>query len=592
MKISDYYAEVLRNHGVHYVFGLQGSGTALQLFDSIAHYDDIDYVCTLHEQSAGMAADGYASISGGLGVCIVDSGPAVTNLYTCVAGAYYNSTPMLFIVAQPQTHMLRKDLKLRHYSYHEAEILTAYTPITKYTAQVTDPHRACYEIEKAIYMAEEGRPGPVMLALPDDITWLSIEPEKLEHFHPESTTDETACQASEKSYSSCLDIMMEAKRPVLLLGNGVRQGKATVEARELIDLLGWPVALTFAIRDLIPDSHPLNTGSFGIQGTRSGNFALQNADCILVIGSRLDPFEIGQPADNFARDAKIIVVDIDAHELDKFSDYHIPCTLALRLDAKIFLCSLIKKIKSSGYCFTNLSWCTTIKTWRHKYPVFLDTYYKESSINPYALVEQLSLLSDENDVIVTDTGSARNYIFQSFACKENQRLTSWLNFACLGYGLPAAIGACFAHTGRVLTIMGDGGLQFNIQELATVVYHKLNLKIFIFDNDGYSSIQHAQDNYLEGRHHATDRQHGLPLPNSSKIAAAYGLPVIEVYKNDELQEKIREALSQNGPVFCNLHLSISHWTTPVRKGKDPIEDLSPKLPRDEFYKEMIIPPIS
>lgn len=593
MKISDYFTQVLKANGVRYVFGLQGSGTAVQMFDSIARCEGIDYVCTLHEQTAGMAADGYAAVTGGLGACVVDSGPAATNLYTSIAGSYYESRPVIYIIAQPQTSLLRKDLRLRHYGFHEAEIIQGFSPITKYTVQVTDPSRVRYEIEKAIYIAQSGRPGPVVLAMPDDITWLQTDPETLEGFTPEFDASEPNLDISfDTKLSQCIDMLKNSERPTFILGNGVRLSKAVSQTKELAEKLGIPIAPTFALRDAMPDNHPLFAGSFGVQGSRSGNFTVQNSDLIIVLGSRLDPSETGLPTSNFARNAKVVVVDIDTYELEKMGQYGIKCDLPIKSDIRIFVEKLSEKINSANLKPKHSAWCEKVGYWKRKYPLFKPEYYKEETVNPYSIVEQLSLLAGSNDVLLIDIGLCHNFILQAFKCKEGQRLIAWTNFACLGYGLPAAIGACYAHDGQVIAVMGDGGLQFNIQELATVIFNNLNMKIIVFDNDGFGLIQYSQNNFLDRRHEATDREHGLPLPNSAKIAQAYGFPVIEIFKNEELASKMEEALSMNGPVFCCIHLSIKHWTNPCRKGKDPIEDMTPKLPRDEFYNEMIVPPIS
>lgn len=584
MRVSDYYAQYLKNSGVDYVFGLQGSGTTVQMFDSIAQCDGIDYVCTLHEEAAGMAACAYAQVTNGLGACIATSGPGATNLYTSIAGAFYNSIPVIFIVGQAQSKWLRYSDELRHFGYHENNI-DIFKPITKYVVELTTPEMTCYEIEKAVYYAMEGRPGPVVISLVDDVTWLQIEPEKMCHFKRPLSDNKTVNNIGE-----ILEQIKQAERPILMLGNGIRCAGAEKEAKELIELLKWPVALTYAMRDFLPDDRTENIGSFGNQGSRGGNFAVQNADFILAIGVRFDPYETGTPASNFARGAKIVSVDIDQAELEKYDKYDIRCDGAIRCDAKEFL-KEFNPIVSEMQLASPDNWRNRIAEWKKKYPLCLPEYYHESTLNPYVFVEILSEELQAGDTIVTDTSTPRNFMYQAFKFKEKQRMVTWLNFACLGYGLPGAIGASYSGRGRVFGIMGDGGLQFNIQELATVMFNKLNIKIIVFDNGGFSTIYRSQEQFLEGRYYGSDREHGLPIPDCETIAKAYGLPIIRITSNDDIRKGIQEMLKIEGPVFCIVTLSIKHGPKPVRKGKDPIEDATPKLDYEELEKEMIIPPL-
>lgn len=588
MKISDYIVKQLRALGTRYVFGLQGSGTAVQLFDSLAREEGIDYVCTLHEQAAGMAADAYANISRGLGACVVDSGPATTNLLTAVTGSFYESNPVLYIVGQTASEPISRELGLRHYGFHECNARDIFRPVTKYVTQIEHADDICYEFEKSVYLAREGRPGPVLMAIPDNITWLNIEPDKLRHFTPEIKDKNNYNKEAEE----CLHLLKASKRPIILAGNGVRCAGAEKELLTIAGLLDCPIALTWAVRDILPSDDPRNIGSFGAHGSRAGNFAVQNADFILSVGARLNASEIGNKPEDFARGACLITVDIDPAEIEKYSSFGIPVRRAIQADVGAFLCAVLKKLDNKSDRLDIQSWRSRINFWKTKYPLFLPEYYKEPRVNPYVFVEALSHALKENEIVVTDASTSKNYVFQAFQIKQGQRLASWLNFGSLGYGLPGAIGACFARPGnRVIAVMGDGALQFNIQELATAAYHRLNLKIFVFHNEGFSCITHQQRRYLEGRFSGADREHGLPLPDSCAIVRAYGIPVIVIGSNSEMEKGIQETLSVEGPAYCAIHIPIDHWTVPCRVGNDPIEDLTPKLPREEFYEQMIIPPL-
>lgn len=581
-RISDFIAETLRDHGVKYVFGVQGSGTIVQMFDSVAQCEGIDYVCTLHEQAAGMAADGYAHVNGTIGACLATAGPGASNLYTCVAGAYYNSIPVVFIVGQTQSYSIRKDPSLRFYGFHENCIEDMFKPVCKYVTQILDKEHAVYEIEKAVHLSTEGRPGPVVIAIPDDITWLQIEPETQTHFIPDAEKE-----PAENACGEFTQLLYNARRPIIIAGRGICCSGAKAEFRSLIDLLNWPVALTWGAKDLLPNDDERNVGGFGNMATRGGNFAVQNADVVLSIGARLDSAQTGNAA-AFARHASVISVDVDPAELEKYRTFGIKCDYAVCCDAKRFLRDLTASL-DRGRLQQIGDWLSKISEWKTKYPVCKAEYYDEAEINPYVFTDCLSELAEAGDVIVTDASTSKNYVFQSLRVKNDQNVFTWWNYCCLGYGLPAAVGAAFADRNRrTIAVMGDGALQFNIQELSTVMFHRLNMKILVFDNGGFSNIIHQQDAYLGGKRYGSDRENGLPLPDSARIAAAYGFPVVEIYRNDEMREKLDLALRMDGPVFCAIHIPIERKVVPARKGSDPLEDMTPKLSPGELYDEMIV----
>ena len=478
--------------------------------------------------------------------------------------------------------MQKKDERLRHYGFHEMDTIKAFLPVTKYVTELRKAEDARYEIEKCIHIAKSGRPGPVVLVMPDDITWLEINPEEQRAYEPQSEI--VGCGDNEIGF--VLSRFSLSKRPVIIFGKGVNCAGARENAKKLIEQLDCPVALTWAVKDLINGNDIHNIGSFGIQGTRAANFAVQKADFVLAVGTRLDPSEIGAPASRFAENAYLISVDLDLAELDKYRDFNIHCDRMIRSDAGIFLQKLSERILSESNNWGYNDWLDQINIWKNKYPQYRDEYHDIKDVHPYVVVETLNKLSHETDTIVTDCSTSRNFVFQSFEMKKDQRIHSWHNFSCLGYGLPAAIGAAYARNSTVIAIMGDGALQFNIQELATVAFNKLNIKIFVFDNGGYANIIRLQNKCLGGRHYGSDRENGLPIPNSAKIASAYGLPVYEIRTNDEVEEKIQQMLETEGPAFCSVYLDINWWTIPFRNGRDPLEDMTPKLDRDEFEEIM------
>lgn len=575
MKISDYIVSRLVSQKVEYVFGVQGSGTCVQLFDALHRAAGIEGVSCLHEQAAGMAADACAQLTGTVGVCIATAGPGASNLTTCVAGSFYNSVPLLCIIGQPSVSQQGRRIGLRHYGFHENDVRGMFGSIAKYVVEIDDPADAAYEVDKALYIAQEGRPGPAVVSIPDDITWLQYDPSTQREFVP------PAASSMQLPIEPLLESMQAAKRPILMFGSGVRRAGAVEEARELAGCLGWPVALTWSMRDTLPDDDPLNIGSFGSQGGRAGNFAVQCADFVLAVGARLDPFETGVPS-RFAPHASVVSVDVDRCELEKYSALGIHCDHVINVEAGVFIASLLSALKNCPKVRDYSAWKARIAMWRARYPTVGIDELKSGPVNPYALVGALSDLLQEGDTIVADSGSNKNYLFQAFRFKSRQRLFTWTNYACLGYALPAGIGACLASHRRVVAVMGDGALQFNIQELATAVFHELDLKLIILDNGGYSTIMHSQDGYLEGRHVASCRSGGLPIPELEPILRAYGWPVVTVTRNDDIRDTLPALLDAAGPAACIVKLSWEHKTVPARKGADPLEDMTPRLPREEL----------
>lgn len=584
MKISDYLVTVLKENGVKTVFGVQGSGTVIQIFDSLGRIEGIDYVCTLHEQAAGMAADAYSQVTGGLGACVATCGPGATNFYTAVAGSYYNSNPVIYIIGQPQLSMMKKNTKVRHYGAQEIDDLSIFTPVAKYVAIIHDKETAKYEIEKAVHIAKSDRPGPVIIAIPDDVTWLDVDIDRIKGYTPE--IDETKIDYS--IFDEITERIKTAKRPIFLFGKGVKCAGANKGAKELVEKYNIPYALTWGARDLLSSESLLFVGSIGIQGSRSGNFAIQNADLIISVGARLDAPEIGSGS-TFAREAYIYSVEIDQEEINKYEAFCIPVNKPVKMDAKVFIKTLLSN-RSDGADYSE--WISKISHWKKQYTFISSLKTAGEDVDPYYFVSKISDMLKSGDVITTDASSPKSYIYQAFKVKTNQKLISWLNFASLGYGIPGGIGSCFAHKDRVITITGDGGMQFNMQELATIKFYNLNMKIVVLDNGGFGNIYHVQNNFLDERHHGVNRAYGLPIPDIAKVCGAYGFPVSVASKNSEIESALKACFETEGPAVCIINLSMDKWITPKRAGKDPLEDMTPKLNREEFYREMIIEPIS
>lgn len=588
MKLSDYVAYFLARQGIRHVFVISG-GASLHLIHSVADTPGITYICTQHEQAGAMAADAYARVTGNLGTAIATSGPGATNLLTGVGCAYYDSVPTLYITGQVSTFRMKRDTGVRQIGFQETDAIDIYKPITKYTVRIEDAKRIRYEMEKACYIAKSGRPGPVLVDIPDNIQREQINPDELEPFIPEPHSERST--SLDHDINRCIDLIQNATRPVVILGWGVYLAKAEKETKEFINQSGFPVTPTWAAADFLPAKHPLLVGTFGTHGTRYANFAIQNADLILSIGARLDTKATGSPITNFAREARKIVVDIDSCELGKFKKFGMVVDLPINADAKDFLQAINQRI--AGIAKQDISaWVRCIDRWRKKYPICPPECYEQEAVNPYVFVKTLSKESVEGDVFFVDTGCAVAWMMQAFDFKPGQRLYHDWNNTAMGWALPASIGASFALDRKrsIMCVTGDGSLQMNIQEMATVLRHQLPIKIFLVNNHGYSMIQQTQDQWLGSRYLASTVEGGLAFPDFVKVAEAYGFKTVTIVRNRELQGRIREVLDIEGPVFCNVEINPEHRVIPQVKYGRPNEDSEPLLDRKEFLENMIVKP--
>lgn len=585
MKLSDYIARFLVQQGVRHVFAITG-GASAHLIDSVAKTKGIEYVCNQHEQASAMAADAYARATGDIGVVMATSGPGATNLLTGVCCSFYDSVPLLCLTGQVSTFRLKKDMGVRQLGFQETDVVDIFKPVTKYAVQLREAGKIRYELEKAVHIARSGRPGPVLIDIPDNLQRAEVEPARLEAFIPGKKKP----VPYEKALAQCLQLVQKARRPVIVLGWGVQLSHAGKEAKALVEQLGFPVVLTWALRHLLPENHPQVVGSFGTHGTRYGNFTIQNADLVFVVGARMDTRGAGSPMDSFARGARKIVVDIDPAELGKFALLGARPDVLVQADARDFLQKMnvrLKKVRLPDIS----DWEKTVQGWKKKYPICPAGYYKQKTVDPYVFVKELSRVMPENVMMFVDSGCAVGWMGQAFDFKRGQQLFSAFNNTPMGYALPAAIGGSFAlNKGPAVCLSGDGGLQMNIQELATVIRHDLPVKIFLFNNHGYSMIQQTQEQWLDGNYAASSVDGGLAFPDFVKVGRAYGFKTITISKNAELKEKLRQVLACPGPVFCNVEIPSNCRIVPQVKYGRPIEDSEPLLERKEFLDNMLVTP--
>jgi len=600
IRLSDYIYNTLASHGVRQIFLVTGGG-AMHLNDAIAT-SGLRYICCHHEQACAIAAEGYARTSGALGVVTVTTGPGGINALNGVFGAFTDSVPMLVISGQVKraTCMSCHDLPgLRQLGDQEVNIISMAQSITKYSVCVTDPSTIRYHLERAIFLATHGRPGPCWLDIPVDVQSALISPDEQRGY--DSAEDE-ALYDIEKIHDNCLTILgkiSEAKRPVILAGTGVRVANAVAIFERAAQILGIPIATAWT-QDIITSDSPYFCGRQGSIGDRAGNFTVQNSDLVLVIGSRLAIRQVSYNWENFAAHAYKIQVDIDPAEMRKPT---FQPDLAVVCDAKLFLEALIEEAEKSNYVASIhndwLSWCRNRVT---RYPVVSEKQrvVGANGINPYHFSETLWSRLSSQDTVVCGNATACIVTFQTAQIQRGQRLFSNSGSASMGYDLPAAIGAAIARDNeRIVCIAGDGSIQMNIQELQTIVHHNLPIKIFVLDNQGYLSIRLTQGNFFK-HFIGESSQSGVSFPDYVKLAQAYGLAAFSISK-EPLQEQIDAVLSFDGPALCQVHLDPSQAFEPKLSSRQladgkmvsaSLEDMYPFIDREELRENMLVPSTS
>ena len=585
MKLSDFIAKFLNEQGIKHVFVVSG-GAIIHSIDSVARHPEMKYICVQHEQAAGAAADAYWRTSGKVGTVMVTSGPGATNLTTSICNAYFDSIPILCICGQVTTPRLRPNEKLRQKGFQETDIVSLFSSITKYVYRVMDPLEIKYQLQKALYLAQEGRPGPVALDIPDDLQRVDIDITKLKEFTPPAGHKS---KENIKEIQTLLTWIKEAKRPLVIYGAGIRIAGAINPALEFIRQWGLPTVLTWGGKDIMDDDDPLNMGGIGVVGPRSGNFAAQNADLIIGIGTRLSQMITGGKTTLFAPLAKKVLIDIDPNELNKFTSNDFHLDLAIESDLPSFFKGISKPVEGEICIDRFTSWRAQIKEWEKQYPICpLEKYQRKDCVDGHVFVKTLTKVSRPGDIFITDTGANISWTLQAIEIKENQRIFSAWNHTPMGYALSASIGAALADRRRILCLTGDGGLMMNIEELATIRRYNLDVKVFIFNNGGHSIQKQTIDTWLNSNYAAVDEKSGLSFPDFVKTAQAFHLPALRASNHDELESVIHKALSTSGPVVCDIMIDPHQKIEPMLKFGSGLEDLNPKLPTEELIKIMSI----
>lgn len=592
MRVADYIFKFLADYGIRHVFLVTGGG-AMHLNDALKKEKRIKYICNHHEQGAAIAAEGYARTKGDLAVVNVTSGPGGTNTLTGVIGQWLDSVPVLYLSGQVKYETTIASVpgcRLRQIGDQEINIIDIIKPVTKYSKMVTEPETIKVELDKAVHIATSGRPGPVWLDIPIDVQGALIDGQSIRS----RDVNNNFLTTDDNTILSVVEELQKAKRPVLIAGHGIRIAKAKEQFLELVDSLNIPIVTTFNGFDLITSESDNFIGRIGTLGSRAGNFALQNADLVICLGTRNNIRQVSYNWASFARNAKKIIIDIDNAELHKKT---VKGDFLIHSDAKVFINKLLEKIPD-GFKVDKawLKWCLTRKK---KYPVVLDEYkaVNGNCVHPYFFIEKLTALLDDKAIVVAGNGTACVVLFQAGIVKSGQRIFWNSGCASMGYALPASIGASLAGNKDVVCIEGDGSIQMNIQELQTIKHYNLPIKIFILNNQGYRSIEQTQSAFFKSDFIGCNKESGVSFPDYSKLAGLYDLKFFKINSTNKMEQEIKSVLNHKGPAICEVVLDREYIFSPKLSSEKkadgsivskPLEDLYPFLERDEFYSNMII----
>lgn len=601
MRVADYAMRFLAGLGVRHIFVLTGGG-AMHLNDALSHCPEIEYICNHHEQACAIAAEAYAKATNHLGVAMVTTGPGGTNAITGLAGAWLDSTPVLFLSGQVKRadRMFKPDgtpLGVRQRGIQEVDIVSIVQPLTKYAVTITDPSAIRYHLEKAVYLARTGRPGPVWIDIPIDVQGATVEEADLRRFDPTEVPPRVDSHLAEK-VREVIERLNRAERPLIVAGNGVRLAGAQGEFTELVSRLNVPVETTWLALDLISEEHSLFVGRPGTVAPRGANFALQNSDFLLVIGARMDITVIGYSPENLARAAHKVMVDIDPAEIAKFDEI---MDAGICADAGDFLREMLIQaaaVKPKD----RKDWLCRCSTWKERYPAMLPEHRSPGPVSIYHLAEIISELVPEDQYIVSgSSGSGIEIFLLAYKLKQGRKVFHTTALGGMGFAIPSTIGVSIAGGRRhTICVDGDGGFQLNIQELATIAKHNLPIKFFVLNNNGYASIRASQAAFFGAASIGCDESTGMHLPDFRKVASAYGLKTATISEQSDLRNDVARILQMDGPVVCDVRVIADEVRGPrvssVQRPdgsfvSKPLEDLWPFLSREEFLGNMIVPPL-
>lgn len=587
MKVSDYIIEFLVKHNIDKVFGYIGGNNA-HIMDSIDNHKDIEMVNTIHEQGAGFAAEGYARITARIGIATATSGPGATNLITPIASCFYDSVPTVFITGQVNTYECKNasdcenNAPVRQIGFQETDIVSVVKPITKYAVLIDNINDLKYELEKAFFIAQEGRKGPVLIDIPIDLQYKDIDFDEERSFYDSESYKafQKDNDIDDQEINTVAHLINNAKRPVILVGGGARISDVELELNALLSQTNIPLVYTLMGKDIIKESYTYNLEFIGAYGNRCASLTLANSDLLIILGSRLDARQTGRQTKTFAREANIIQVDIDRHELNR----KIKADISINADIKSFLDKLNTKVLDPDI----ESWQEKVLSYKEKYSS-LYTIDKKVKM-PNKIISLISQYSRPGDIVCVDVGLHQMWAAQSFEVKDEQRLLFSGGLGAMGCALPNAIGATLGSGKRAIVIVGDGGFQMNIQELEVLRRRNLPIKIFIMNNAFLGMVRQMQTEFLNKNYIGT--QNDYSVPHFKDIGEAYGIKSHEVSDMDAIETRIKTSLQNDESELIDIQLSDSkHLVEPRLAGNRPMEDMAPFLDREEFTKQMVIKPL-
>lgn len=607
-RMADYVADFLVDHGVVDCFSVVGGG-AMHLNDALGHKEGLKVTYNHHEQACAIAAEAYARLNNKIAAVCVTTGPGGTNAITGVVGGWLDSIPMFVVSGQVRydttaryAEQFTDGLKLRAVGDQEYDIVRSVEPMTKFAYMVEDPYQIRYALERGWHLATTGRPGPVWIDIPVNFQGAYIETDELEGYDPFADDALLPPKVSKETVRAIIEKIKNAKRPVIYAGGGIRLSGGYSEFRKVVSKLNVPIVTYWNSVDLVENDHALYVGRGGNMGDRPGNFAVQNSDLLLAIGTRISIRQTGYSFDTWAREAEVIMVDIDRAEMKKHT---IHVDMPVWADAKDFLDTLDQNTPEDTTVFQGEEWIKICQNWKEKYPATLKRHWDENDgyANVYAFIKYLSRQLPENSLTAVSNGACCVVGHQNYVIKKGTRFIINSAIASMGYGLPAAIGLCLAGGKKdTICLEGDGSIMMNLQELQTIVTNKLPIKIFLINNDGYHSIRITQNSLFADRSKIGigSESQDLSFPDYEKIAEAFGFPYYSASSNDEMMHTVDMVLKQDGFVFCEIFTdTIQVWEpkSSTKKLPDgtlispPLEDLAPFLPREELISNLYIKPV-
>jgi acetolactate synthase-1/2/3 large subunit len=573
-KISDIIAKFLKKKKILNVFAITG-GASIHLIHSISKTNNMRCIFNHHEQSSAMGADAVSRIKGSPSCAVATSGPGATNLITGIACAWFDSIPVIYLTGQVTTFRLKKNLNIRQLGFQETDIINIVRPITKYAVQIKNPYLVLYELEKAFYISQDGRQGPVLIDIPDDIQRMKVKESKLLKFYKPPKK-----KIRIKNTLQLFKLLQKSKRPTLIFGGGINRYFNNQNINKLINFLNIPFLTTWGAKSLL-NEHKLNYGTFGTHGSRNGNFCVQNSDLLIIIGSRLSTRETGSPIKYFARSAKIVLIDIDINEILKFKKLKKKIHDYYNCDSLEFIKKFLSENRNKKI-FYKKEWINQNLKWKK---IFKRKYNNFNSIDPYFFINKLKEFSPKESNFFVDTGSCLAWIMQDFKCSKYQKIFHDLNFTAMGWALPASIGASVEKFKNIVCIAGDGSFMVNIQELSLVKKYCKNLKIIIINNKGYAMVQQTEGEWLENKHFGTSCK-DLSFPDFKYISLANQINYTSIKNSIDL-DKLNKFFKSSKNEICEIFISPQKQVIPQVKFGRPIEDAHPTL-GEKFLKENMI----